>query len=150
MNDVRRTATRIAGGLALVGALAVIGACATMKSLPARHPEEVTGAPRCSECHEDWQTAYDHTPAFVQGHGAAAAGARELCGSCHRQSFCADCHAYRDEISPVEKKAGAPEALVPHPRNYLLQHRVDGRLNPASCFRCHGRRNDTRCVQCHR
>jgi len=146
------TSTRRTAGAALAAALAalLLGACAATRSLPARHPEEVTERPLCSDCHEEWQKAYDHTEAFVAGHGAAAAGTRELCASCHPQAFCADCHGYREEISPAEKEAGDPGALLPHPRNYLVRHRVDGRLDPASCFRCHGRRNDARCTPCHR
>lgn len=147
---MRREAIKILAAAVLLGALGTLWACATGKSLPAAHPEQLRGAPLCSACHDAWQTLYDHTPAFATGHGASASRARDLCGSCHRQSFCADCHAYREEISPAEKHADAPERMMPHPRAYLVQHRIDGRLNPASCFRCHGRRSEARCVQCHR
>lgn len=147
---MRRTTTSILGALALAGGLAFLGACATGKSLPATHPEQVSRNPRCSECHDAWQTAYDHTPAFARAHGASASRARDLCGSCHRPSFCTDCHAYRDEVAPAVKHADVPDRTMPHAGNYLVQHRIDGRLNPASCFRCHGRRSDGRCAQCHR
>lgn len=137
---------------AMLVALGIIGACAATKSLPPTHPEKVSSAPRCSECHDaaDWQNIYDHTPTFARNHGGAAARGRDICGSCHRSSFCDDCHAYREEIAPADKLADAPERMMPHPRNYILQHRIDGRLNPAYCFRCHGRRSETGCSQCHR
>jgi hypothetical protein len=142
--------TRFLAAIALVGGLGVLNACGAAKSLPATHPEKVSGAPRCSECHDAWQTVYDHTPAFARAHGGPASRARDVCASCHRASFCDDCHAYRDEVGPAVKHADAPDRMMPHPGNYLLQHRIDGRLNPASCFRCHGRRSEARCVQCHR
>lgn len=144
------TAIRAAGAAALLGAVAFYAACATTPNLPVRHLAAVSDRPVCSDCHEGWQADYDHTPSFAVRHGAAAARARELCGSCHSQAFCADCHAYRDEVAPALKNAGAPERLVPHQRSYGLQHRIDGRLDPASCFRCHGRRNEARCTPCHR
>ena len=34
--------------------------------------------------------------------------------------------------------------------DHLNQHKIDGKLNPASCFPCHGRQNNERCKQCHR
>jgi hypothetical protein len=27
---------------------------------------------------------------------------------------------------------------------------IDGKIDPASCYRCHGRTNNEQCVQCHR
>jgi hypothetical protein len=29
-------------------------------------------------------------------------------------------------------------------------HRIEGKLDPASCYRCHGRANNERCVACHK
>ncbi|HEY5999139.1 MAG TPA: cytochrome C [bacterium] len=147
---MRQRPARILRVLALLVAFAALGACAAGKSLQTTHPEKVEGSPRCSECHDDWRNIYDHTPAFARAHGAPASRDRDLCGSCHRASFCADCHAYRDEIAPAEKYADAPERMMPHPRSYVAQHRIDGRLNPAACFRCHGRTSEARCQQCHR
>jgi hypothetical protein len=39
---------------------------------------------------------------------------------------------------------------MPHRGDYITQHQIDGRINPAPCFRCHGRRNNERCAECHR
>jgi hypothetical protein len=29
-------------------------------------------------------------------------------------------------------------------------HRIDGKVDPASCYRCHGRTNNEKCIICHK
>ena len=131
--------------------LALMAACAGTQSMPSVHPEEVSGASLCSECHEDWETAYDHTGDFGRSHRFYASRDERVCQTCHRPSFCADCHGYEEEIKPSEKAQDSPwRRDLPHRGDYLTQHRIDGKLNPASCYKCHGRRNDWRCQECHR
>ena len=131
--------------------LCALFACANTKSRPLVHPETVTGIPNCTECHTDSWGAMNHrTPDFFQKHGNFASNARSACASCHQESFCADCHAHKEEIKPSDKYKDSPERMLPHRGDYLTQHKIDGRINPASCLKCHGRQNNERCVICHK
>jgi hypothetical protein len=38
---------------------------------------------------------------------------------------------------------------MPHRGNYVTMHKIDGKVDPASCYRCHGRGNNERCMSCH-
>jgi hypothetical protein len=136
--------------LAVSAALALtIGACAGNRTLARPHPEEVTGPPLCGQCHEGDFPGLDHGAGFGVSHGPASSGRSSVCLSCHKTSFCADCHAGREEVKPTDKNRGLGRD-APHRGDYLTRHRIDGRLDPASCFGCHGRRSDWRCRSCHK
>jgi len=115
-----------------------------------QHPVEVTGAPICRDCHTDWRSSLDHTQDFSARHKFYAVQQKATCQLCHVESFCADCHANREELKPSDKYKDSPERTMPHRGDYLTQHRIDGRINPASCFPCHGRQNNARCKACHK
>jgi len=138
--------------LFLLGALflALAAACATNQSLTLKHPVDIEGAPRCSECHTDGRSALDHGPDFSFRHKFYAAQQRQTCSLCHQPAFCADCHANKEELKPSDKYTDAPQRFLPHRGDYLHQHKIDGKINPASCFPCHGRQNNERCKACHR
>jgi hypothetical protein len=133
----------------------VFYACANTTSLPRTHPEDVRkmglSRPNCSECHTDSWSALNHrAPNFFAKHRFYATAERQACRSCHHESFCADCHAHNDEIKPNDKYTDSPERNLPHRGDYLSQHRIDGKVNPTTCVRCHGRQNNERCKTCHR
>jgi len=65
-------------------------------------------------------------------------------------TVCQTCHTRKDEMKPNEKMGDRPDRMAPHRGDYLVTHRIDGRLDPGSCFRCHGNKNDVRCRQCHK
>lgn len=136
--------------LFLCGGLAVLAACSTQTSIALKHPVEVEGMPRCSDCHTDGRSALDHGPDFGTRHRFFAAQQSMTCTICHVQSFCSDCHANKEELKPSDKYRDAPERFLPHQGDYLNQHKIDGKINPASCFPCHGRQNNERCKTCHR
>jgi hypothetical protein len=131
--------------------LSVLFACANTNSGARIHPEAVTGIPNCTECHTDSWGALNHQAVdFFLKHGVFASNARQACASCHAESFCSDCHAHKEEIKPSDKYRDAPERWLPHQGDYLNQHKIDGRINPASCVKCHGRQNNERCLTCHK
>lgn len=132
--------------------LTLLFACANTKSIARIHPEEVSGMPNCTECHTDSWGALNHqTVDFYLKHGEYAGSfGRQACAACHRESFCTDCHARKEEIKPSDKYRDSPQRALPHRGDYLGQHRIDGRINPASCVKCHGRQNNERCVICHK
>jgi hypothetical protein len=128
-----------------------IYACAHTASIATVHPMEVTGFPLCSDCHTDWRAALDHTSDFSTRHRLLAQQhSRTTCIVCHKESFCSDCHAHKEELKPSDKYKNSAERFLPHRGDYLNQHKIDGRINPASCMKCHGRSNNERCKACHK
>lgn len=157
------TAPKLFIPLALFAGLLAMTACSHTlfskdTSLPASHPEALgEGRVACTECHEDQSTGvlkpygtFSHTTAFIKNHRFYAATDDRLCASCHKGSFCADCHANEVEIKPSTKYGDRPDRELVHRGDYLTLHKIDGRIDPTSCYRCHGRTNNERCVICHK
>ena len=63
---------------------------------------------------------------------------------------CNDCHTNQVEMKPSIKYGNRPDRDMPHRGNYMTLHKIEGKLDPASCYRCHGRANNERCMTCHR
>lgn len=141
---------RLAFLLGLPAMLAFLYACATTTSMAVKHPTEVEAPAICSVCHTDGRAALDHTEDFGVRHRFLAQQRSATCSICHVQAFCSDCHANKEELKPSDKYRDAPERMLPHQGDYLNQHKIDGKINPASCFPCHGRQNNERCRVCHR
>jgi len=133
----------------IFAAVVVINACAGTESYPPVHPEDVAGMPLCNECHTEWQKTYDHSGRFASTHRFYASRDQAVCQTCRLPSFCADCHGDSEEIKPSDKFKDQPERTLPHRGDYLTQHKIDGKINPALCYKCHGRKNDRRCRECH-
>lgn len=125
-------------------------ACAQTTSMVKVHPMEITGVPVCSQCHTDYRAALDHTADFNTRHKFYASQNKQNCSLCHKESFCSDCHAHKEELKPSDKLKESVERGLPHRGDYLTQHRIDGKINPAACMKCHGRTNNERCRTCHR
>ncbi len=148
--------------LILAGLIVFLASCSGMKAVPGEfgsHAEYLTAGQQvsCSECHDDTQKGvmkridtFNHTPIFVKSHGQYAASDDRLCASCHKSSFCNDCHASRTEIKPSTLYGYRPDRDMPHRGDFMTLHKIEGKLDPASCFSCHGRSNNERCVACHR
>jgi hypothetical protein len=129
------------------------------ESIPPKHPEELAGwRADCRECHEDVSTGalkpyatFRHSIVFVNNlHPMYASQGQNLCASCHAPSFCQTCHARNEELKPNTKMGDRPDRVLPHRGDYIVLHRIDGRLDPGSCFRCHGNKDDVTCRACHR
>lgn len=147
--------------LAVVFGLGAFTACALLSpetSFAPTHPQELSaGRPMCSSCHgEDvakgalkTYASFDHTPAFVKNHRFQATQDSATCASCHAQSFCADCHGGKVAMSPAIKLGNRPDRETPHRAGYLSMHRMDGKVDPSSCYKCHGRANNDKCRACH-
>lgn len=111
----------------------------------------------CAECHTDDEGAalkpietFSHTTDFITRHRFYASQNDNLCASCHKTSFCTECHARKDELKPNVKNPEKSEMQMPHRGSYMFQHRIDGMIDPASCFRCHGRQSNKTCKRCHK
>lgn len=147
--------------LAVAWLCAILASCAQMnilQSLPASHPEALAVGQQvnCAECHEDQQKgtmktfdSFSHTNSFVKNHRFYAASNDSLCSTCHKSSFCTDCHTNKVEMKPSIRYGNRPDREFQHRGNYITMHKIEGKLDPASCYRCHGRANNERCVACH-
>ncbi|MEW6087824.1 MAG: cytochrome C [bacterium] len=131
-------------------AIAGIFACAASGRTVKEHPEKVTGLPVCGDCHDDERKTLNHTPIFSTRHKIYARRNVLVCGMCHKESFCSDCHAHKEEINAAYKHKDSPARFFPHRGDYLTQHKIEGRINPVSCVKCHGRQNNERCKLCHK
>jgi len=126
-------------------------ACVSSTYVAKPHPMEVKGLVNCADCHQDSWAALNHQASdFYKKHKFYAGQDNLACATCHRESFCADCHAHKEEIKPSDKFKDSPERSLPHRGDYLSRHQIEGRIDPASCLPCHGRTNNERCKACHR
>jgi len=129
----------------------VLYACAKSASVAKEHPMEVKGLSNCASCHTDQWGALNHRASdFYLKHKFYGGQQKFACAACHQESFCADCHARKAEIKPSDKYKDSPERTLPHRGDYLSRHKIEGRIDPASCMKCHGRQNNQRCKTCHR
>ena len=127
-------------------------------SLPAWHPEALgQGRVDCSECHEDKvkgvlkpYASFSHSRVFVKEHRFYASQDARLCATCHKTSFCNDCHANELEVKPSIMHGNRPDRELVHRGDFLTLHKIEGKIDPTSCFKCHGRTNNEQCVACHR
>jgi len=136
--------------LLLPALAAIFFSCAQTVSMELRHPTEVENSQICSDCHTDGRSALSHTMDYISRHKFYAAQQKQTCELCHQLAFCADCHANKEGIKPSDKFKDSPTRALPHRGDYLSQHMIDGRMDPAACFACHGRQNNARCRVCHK
>ena len=152
---------KIIGSLLLITVAIAIGCAGSVarKAPPVRHPEDVTwSGVDCLECHDDELTGalktygtFNHSTTCLLKHGTYASQGQDLCAGCHGDSFCMECHTTEGELQPGVRFGNRPDRLLtPHRGDYLVQHQIDGRVDPGSCVRCHGNRNDGKCLPCHR
>ena len=147
--------------VALLAVGLLLAACAGLQgsyTLPAKHPgaEDLGEQPKvCTNCHEARgdHVAYErfvHTADYGLDHRAQAYQAEAICAMCHQTSFCNECHVTRNELKPSLRRQTDTYRRMPHRGDYLSRHRIDARLDPTSCFRCHGNpKAATTCAPCH-
>jgi hypothetical protein len=69
---------------------------------------------------------------------------------CHQPSYCDTCHGVGVELKPSLKNQTRTNRRMPHRGDYLSRHRIDGRMDPVSCLRCHANRKTAKtCRPCH-
>jgi len=156
---VRKSVLQILGIVLSLGMLAACGLVSPEASFAATHPDGVGASrPTCSECHTNDvakgalkpYASFDHTPTFVKDHKTQANQDRNTCASCHAPSFCVDCHGGKVPMKPATRLSGSPDRLAPHRGDFMTMHRIEGKLDPSSCYSCHGRANNDKCRACHR
>ena len=108
----------------------------------------------CGACHENLAdehvTPEDHVVHdgdFMREHGARAASARELCASCHKETFCASCHGVTVPALRERLAFDQPTTAGVHRAGFLSRHGDEARSDPALCSTCHTA--ETFCAGCH-
>jgi len=150
-------AARLFAAALMLAMVSPPGVRAAELGVSGRHPVELRDRPRCTGCHAaDTEVVskpiavFNHEADWLPRHRFYTAGNGHLCAACHKTSFCTSCHAYKEELKPSDKESASVERWLPHRGDYLFQHRIDGRIDPAACYRCHGRQNNGTCKRCHR
>ncbi len=155
----RKTVLQVLG---IVLGLGVLMACSLVSpetSFARTHPDGVgSGRPICSECHTNDvakgalkpYASFDHTPTFVKDHRFQATQDSGTCASCHAPSFCVDCHGGKVALKPATMLGDRPDRMAPHRGDFLTMHKIEGKLDPSSCYTCHGRANNDKCRACHK
>lgn len=142
-----------------IGLLTACSIVSPESSYARTHPQELpNGRPTCSECHGTERVkstqktfeSFNHTPEFVRNHKIPANQDPGTCAACHAQSFCSDCHGGKTALLPDVKLGNRPDRMSPHRTGYLTMHRIDGKIDPTGCFKCHGRANNEKCTACHK
>ena len=146
--------------LAAASLLTLLFACTARNGyrLPTAHPLIYELGERrefCTKCHGfkkeplDYER-YNHTALFTDSHRLVAYQDERVCSICHSQSFCSDCHATRVELKPSIKNPTENYRRMQHRGDFLARHRIDGRVDPVTCYRCHGNpKSATTCQSCH-
>ena len=125
------------------------------------HPEcqtchqQMFGELQCSKCHLALKemklkpiTKLSHRGNYLKEHRESAlkgVGA-EVCGQCHDQAFCSDCHSQREGLKPSVKFPEMVEREFIHRGDYLAQHSIDAKTDQRLCLQCHGL---SCCNSCH-
>ena len=145
-------------GTVLLALLACLLTVAVSYGRPPVHPADADlgkKRPVCTECHDESADGvvfkrFNHTVYFTDDHRSLARQRPEICSMCHQQSFCNDCHGVDIELKPSLRRPTETYRRTQHRGDYLSRHRIDGRIDPTSCFRCHGSPKTARsCVRCH-
>lgn len=107
----------------------------------------------CTNCHASLRdfplraiSQFNHEGNFIEEHARPASAQPELCASCHRQPFCADCHSRRAAVLPELKHAERADREFIHRGDWISRHAIVGRGDIPSCTRCHSLKS---CDRCH-
>jgi hypothetical protein len=107
----------------------------------------------CDACHHDLpsehvrpQSHLVHEGDFLREHGVRAAGAKDLCATCHAESMCTSCHGVTVPALPWRLSFDAPAFARLHPAGFLTRHPEEARVQPGLCITCHA---ESSCQSCH-
>jgi hypothetical protein len=107
----------------------------------------------CGGCHHDLPSEHVrpeshlvHDGDFLREHGIRAAAVKDLCATCHAESFCASCHGVTVPALPWRFSFDTPKLGRLHPAGFLTRHPEEARVQPGICASCHVERF---CADCH-
>lgn len=108
----------------------------------------------CDGCHVDLQTEGTlptshlvHDGDWLREHGVRAAGARDLCATCHTERACAGCHGVGTVPALPARLAFDTVSLSGlHRAGFKSRHALEARADPGLCTTCH---SEDSCIDCH-
>jgi hypothetical protein len=110
-------------------------------------------ARRCNACHVDLAeegtlpaTHLAHDGDFLREHGVRAASSGDLCQTCHKEQFCAGCHAAKAPMVPARLRVADPFSPGLHRAGFAARHALEAKSDPGACVTCH---RPERCQACH-
>lgn len=135
----------------------------------AGHGRLVVGRQNCQQCHTRSRLNSPHPDGWKILHSGAAQQNREVCSTCHQQSFCDNCHGVRiphaDDWPRKHKQmrghtdvcakchrasfCDACHQIAPpadHDGSWARRHGGQAQADPQRCARCH---NQATCTSCH-
>jgi hypothetical protein len=123
-----------------------------MKACESCHERDIAEA-RCSLCHDPRdlaeilpQTFLRHDEGWIRRHGAAATREAKVCGQCHSDVSCKDCHDTSQTLPIEVRRPEAVTATFVHRGDFVTRHALEARSQPATCVRCH---TPSSCDGCH-
>lgn len=87
-----------------------------------------------------------HDSDFTSRHASFAASARDLCASCHLDTFCAGCHGTTVPELKTRSEFDRPEMDGLHRAGFRSRHAEEARSAPGTCTGCHAVET---CSSCH-
>lgn len=121
----------------------------------------------CATCHSHVETRRpaDHIADWVLDHPEVARRDARTCETCHRQTYCQECHdgaalglaikgktdAPIDRVGPLATAQEGENVLIlqrVHELNYRYTHPIDVESKKSDCSVCH--ETSTFCVACHK
>ena len=110
-------------------------------------------ARKCDACHKDLaeegslpRSHLAHDGDWLREHGTRAASSGDLCETCHKQTFCAECHGQTVPALRATQRFSDPFAASSHRAGFAARHSLEARSAPGACATCH---QPDRCVTCH-
>lgn len=107
----------------------------------------------CAKCHMDFGgigltklSSFKHANDFMGRHPEYARKNTKACTQCHTESYCLDCHNKQEDLKPSLKYPEKVRAGLIHRGDWETTHRIEAKLNQASCLKCHGTKY---CTDCH-
>jgi hypothetical protein len=95
-----------------------------------------------------WPAPASHTPFWLDGHKAAAAGMTESCTTCHVvEQQCQTCHLGSETLERSKDAEYRRDVDLYHPFNFMQQHSAAAFNQETECASCHN--PEVFCRDCH-
>lgn len=116
------------------------------------HKEQFENA-QCGPCHtpEDLPrlrpvSFMRHDQSWLRHHAQDANRQPEMCGTCHAQSECDDCHDVSQGLMVELRRPELLEQNFVHSADFMSRHAMEARSQPGQCASCH---QPETCDACH-
>ena len=88
-----------------------------------------------------------HDMDFGRRHGVQAASGQDMCATCHKERFCAQCHGVTVATLPARADFDDPMGSKLHRAGFMARHSHEAQTQGGLCGRCHD--TEQFCGACH-